>query len=103
MRAGRRVCGRVCVDGSLRRLYSSSRRSRYGRASQLRCTLPFTPPVPAEAERSRARVPTLAPGGACLMTSLTRKGWGEGGTNSPDNSLGADEDFLLAEIGRAHD
>src|SRR5207245_1269995 len=33
---------------------------------------PFTPPVPAEAERSRARVPTLAPGGACLMTSLTK-------------------------------
>src|SRR2546428_7241061 len=53
-------------------MYSSSRRSRYGRASQLRCTLPFTPPVPAEAERSRARVPTLAPGGACLMTSLTK-------------------------------
>src|SRR2546426_12414265 len=33
---------------------------------------PFTPPVPAEAERSRARVPTLAPGGACLMTSVTK-------------------------------
>src|SRR3989454_12774367 len=33
---------------------------------------PFTPPVPAEAERSRARVPTLAPGGACLMTSHTK-------------------------------
>src|SRR5437879_180289 len=50
----------ACVGGSLRRLYSSSRRSGCGHASQLRCTLPFTPPVQAEAERFRARVPTLA-------------------------------------------
>src|SRR2546426_6472509 len=59
-RARRRGCGRACVGGSLRRLYSSSRRSGCGHASQLRCTLPFTPPVQAEAERFRARVPTLA-------------------------------------------
>ncbi len=36
-RAGRRGCGRGCVGGSLRRPYSSSRRSGYGHVSQLRC------------------------------------------------------------------
>src|SRR3989442_11041892 len=36
------------------------------------------------------------------MKTVKREGGGEGGTNSPDNSLGADEDFLLAGDGLAN-
>src|SRR5260370_29887986 len=67
--ARRRAHDRARVGAALRRCRQPSREFACGHANPLRCTLPSAPPVQAEAKRLWARVATLAPGGACVMSS----------------------------------
>src|SRR5260370_725090 len=68
--AGRLVHGRAGAPAVPRSSCHTNTPSACEHANPLRCTLSSAPPDSTDAKRFRARVSTLAPGGACLMSSV---------------------------------